>query len=194
MYSLHTTKYNNQTHSLIGFVPYQHLEHGSTTIPLNLLQPHVDRLEGLVAGYIVHYDDCVCRSVVAVRDGAESLLPSCVPDLELQINHSINLNSTFPYPNISDYIVLYVICIRKFSTFCLLRDHNSDVKLLYSHIYFLVIVMGDMHGNRNTTFKVVTRHSYTMTLTNCSTFQIVLDFYEVFKTTDKYNINQIRRL
>jgi len=57
------------------------------------VKPLLDIIEGLIVGHIVNHDDTVGPSVVGRSDGAETLLSSSIPDLELDCL-TIQLNST----------------------------------------------------------------------------------------------------
>mmetsp|Transcript_36305 Transcript_36305/g.85696 ORF Transcript_36305/g.85696 Transcript_36305/m.85696 type:complete len:230 (+) Transcript_36305:105-794(+) len=52
-------------------------------VPLDLVQPGLDMLEGLGVGSVVDDDDAVRAAVVAARDRTETLLARRVPNLQL---------------------------------------------------------------------------------------------------------------
>eukprot|EP00303_Exanthemachrysis_gayraliae_P009107 CAMPEP_0206003608 /NCGR_PEP_ID=MMETSP1464-20131121/3468_1 /ASSEMBLY_ACC=CAM_ASM_001124 /TAXON_ID=119497 /ORGANISM="Exanthemachrysis gayraliae, Strain RCC1523" /LENGTH=533 /DNA_ID=CAMNT_0053376987 /DNA_START=147 /DNA_END=1744 /DNA_ORIENTATION=+ len=67
----------------VALVAHEELVDVLRSVPVNLVQPRLDVLEGLRVGHVVHHDDAVGTAVVAARDGAEALLARGVPDLQL---------------------------------------------------------------------------------------------------------------
>lgn len=63
----------------ITFVAYEQFVDVLARVTLNLLQPLLDVVEGLLVRAIVHYDDAVCAPVVRRGDRTEPLLASRVP-------------------------------------------------------------------------------------------------------------------
>lgn len=65
--------------SQITFVAYEQLVDVLARVTLNLLQPLLDVVEGLLVRAVVHYDDAVRAPVVRRGDRTEPLLASSVP-------------------------------------------------------------------------------------------------------------------
>jgi len=84
---------NNSLVGHIALVPNKELVHALTSVPINLLQPLLDVVEGDLVGDIIDNDDTVGSSVVAGGDGTEPLLTGCVPNLELD-HFAIELDGT----------------------------------------------------------------------------------------------------
>lgn len=70
----------------IALVADQEFLYSATSKGIDFLQPLLDVVEGLLVGDVVHDDDAVGASVVAAGDGAETLLASSVPNLELDLD------------------------------------------------------------------------------------------------------------
>ena len=58
---------------------------------LDLRHPISDALKGAAIAHIIHKQDALCTTEIRRRDRAETLLASCVPDLQLD-TLSIKLN------------------------------------------------------------------------------------------------------
>lgn len=68
----------------ITFVAYEQFVDVLARIALNLLQPLLDVVEGLLVRAVVDYDDAVCAPVVRRRDRTEALQWKVVMGLELE--------------------------------------------------------------------------------------------------------------
>lgn len=68
----------------ITFVAYEQFVDVLARIALNLLQPLLDVVEGLLVRAVVHYDDAVCAPVVRRRDRTEALQWEVVKGLEIE--------------------------------------------------------------------------------------------------------------
>ena len=75
-------------HDLLGgqvaLVAHQELSHPLGGVLVDLLDPVLHVVEGLLVGDVVDHDDAVGAPVVGAGDGAEPLLASRVPDLQLR--------------------------------------------------------------------------------------------------------------
>lgn len=71
----------------------QHLIDCLVAVSINLREPALDSCETLFIGHVIHNNDTVCPSVVAAGDGTESLLTSCIPNLQLDY-FPVDLNSS----------------------------------------------------------------------------------------------------
>ena len=67
----------------VGLVADQELVDVLASVPVDLVQPLLHVVEGLVVGDVVDDDDAVGSAVVGRGNGAEALLPRGVPNLEL---------------------------------------------------------------------------------------------------------------
>ena len=67
----------------IGLVTDEELVDVFGRVTVDFVQPLLDVVEGLLVGDVVDHNDAVGAAVVAGSDGAEALLSSRVPDLEL---------------------------------------------------------------------------------------------------------------
>ena len=67
----------------VALVGHQHLRNILAGVLVYLLEPVLDVSEGLLVGAVVDQDDAHGSLVVGLRDGAEPLLASSVPHLQL---------------------------------------------------------------------------------------------------------------
>jgi hypothetical protein len=67
----------------VALVPHEKLNDAAARILLDFVKPVLDVLEAFVVRHVVHHHDALRAPVVAARDGAEALLPRCVPHLQL---------------------------------------------------------------------------------------------------------------
>jgi len=74
---------NNLLVSQVTLVANQQLIDVLAGVAINFLQPLFDIVEGLLVGDVVDDNDTVGAPVVRRGDGPESLLPGCIPDLQL---------------------------------------------------------------------------------------------------------------
>ena len=65
----------------VGLVTHQELVDVLASVSINLVQPLLHVVEGLVIGNVVYYDDAVSATIIRGGDGTESLLSRSVPDL-----------------------------------------------------------------------------------------------------------------
>eukprot|EP00421_Protoceratium_reticulatum_P000299 CAMPEP_0168370694 /NCGR_PEP_ID=MMETSP0228-20121227/7393_1 /TAXON_ID=133427 /ORGANISM="Protoceratium reticulatum, Strain CCCM 535 (=CCMP 1889)" /LENGTH=213 /DNA_ID=CAMNT_0008383569 /DNA_START=16 /DNA_END=656 /DNA_ORIENTATION=- len=65
--------------------PMSTLHVPSVTYLFTSAQPLVDLVKRLAVAYVIHQHDAIRTAVVGAGDGAEALLPSGVPDLELDV-------------------------------------------------------------------------------------------------------------
>eukprot|EP00429_Kryptoperidinium_foliaceum_P114298 CAMPEP_0176317086 /NCGR_PEP_ID=MMETSP0121_2-20121125/69064_1 /TAXON_ID=160619 /ORGANISM="Kryptoperidinium foliaceum, Strain CCMP 1326" /LENGTH=264 /DNA_ID=CAMNT_0017659311 /DNA_START=231 /DNA_END=1022 /DNA_ORIENTATION=- len=66
----------------VALAAHEELPHRLRDILVDLLDPMAHVLERLPVRHVVDDDDALRAAVVAAGDGAEALLPSCVPDLQ----------------------------------------------------------------------------------------------------------------
>ena len=71
----------------VALVAHEELVHILVGVPIDLVQPLLDVVEALLVRHIINHDDPVRSAVVAGGNGAEALLASGVPDLELDHLH-----------------------------------------------------------------------------------------------------------
>ena len=74
---------NNTLARQIGLITNEKLIDVLGCVSINLVQPLFDIAEGFLVGNIIDNDNSVSAAVVRGCNGAESFLPGCVPDLEL---------------------------------------------------------------------------------------------------------------
>lgn len=75
---------------------YERREHVGGSVLLQLMDPALHRVEGGPAADVVGDHGPVCAAVVALRDGAEALLPGSVPHLHLHTHtHRFSTRGTF---------------------------------------------------------------------------------------------------
>jgi hypothetical protein len=67
----------------VTLVAHKQLVDALTGVSVDLLQPLLDVVKGLLVGDVVDDDDAVSAAIVAGRDGPESLLSGRIPDLQL---------------------------------------------------------------------------------------------------------------
>ena len=67
----------------VSLVAHQELVDVLSRVLVDLRQPALHVIERRAVGHIVHDDDAVRAAVVGAADGAEALLASCVPNLQL---------------------------------------------------------------------------------------------------------------
>jgi len=77
----------------VTLVAYQHFVHMFMAVPINLRKPTLNCSETVLICDVINHDDTVCPPVVAAGDGAEALLPSGVPNLQLD-DLAIDLDGT----------------------------------------------------------------------------------------------------
>ena len=69
----------------VTLIPKNHLLHICTSVLFNVPDPVLDVVEALLVGDVVDQHDAHGAAVVGGGDGAEPLLASCVPDLQLDL-------------------------------------------------------------------------------------------------------------
>lgn len=69
--------------SQVALVAYEELADTFAAVPLHLLQPHADIGKGLGVSDVIDDNYAMGTTIVGGGDGAKALLPSCVPDLQL---------------------------------------------------------------------------------------------------------------
>ena len=65
----------------VALVTHQQLVHVLVGVPVDLVEPLLDVVEGLRVRHVVHHDDAVSAAVVGRGDRPETLLARGVPDL-----------------------------------------------------------------------------------------------------------------
>ena len=66
----------------ITFIPDENLGDSFGRMGLNLLHPVSDIIKGLFVSAVIDEDDAHSSFVIGLSDGSESLLASCVPNLQ----------------------------------------------------------------------------------------------------------------
>lgn len=67
------------TVNLIGYYPNADV---LSSIFLDIVEPHINIMKGVKVGHIIHQKDCMRIPQVARDEASESLLASCVPELQ----------------------------------------------------------------------------------------------------------------
>lgn len=71
--------------STITLIGDQNLSDIGVSMLLNLLKPVRDVCESLLVSAVIHQDNAHCSFIVSLSYGSETLLPSCVPYLKLNL-------------------------------------------------------------------------------------------------------------